>query len=75
MVVRDPESGEPMTVRRLTLKLKEPTRDGETELHILSTVPVVEARASKLVALYGKRWSIETAFFDITTTLSCEIQT
>jgi len=75
MVVRDPESGEPMTVRRMTLKLKEPTRDGDTELHILSNVPVVEARASKLVALYGKRWSIETAFFEITTTLSCEIQT
>jgi hypothetical protein len=43
----------------MTLNLKEPTRDGATELHILSHVPVVEARARKLVALYGKRWSIE----------------
>jgi hypothetical protein len=25
--------------------------------------------------VYGKRWSIETAFFEITTTLSCEMQT
>jgi hypothetical protein len=25
--------------------------------------------------LYGKRWSIGTAFFEITTTLSCEINT
>jgi hypothetical protein len=25
--------------------------------------------------LYGKRWSIETAFFEITTALSCEINT
>jgi hypothetical protein len=64
-----------MTVRRRTLKLKEPTRDGETELPILSHVPVVEARASTLVALYGKRWSLETAFCEITTTLSCELQT
>jgi hypothetical protein len=25
--------------------------------------------------VYGKRWSIETAFFEITTTLACEINT
>jgi hypothetical protein len=75
MIVRALECGEPMTVRRITIKLKEPTRDGDTELHILSNVPVVDARAGKLAVLYGKRWSIETAFFEITTTLSCEIQT
>jgi Transposase DDE domain len=75
MLVRDPESGEAMRVRRLTLKLKEPTRDGDTELHILSNVPVHRASAPHLARLYGKRWSIETAFFEITTTLSCEIKT
>jgi hypothetical protein len=75
MLVRAPEWDEPMTVRRMTLKLKEPTRDGDTELHILSTVPVADARAGKRAVLYGKRWSIETALFEITPTLSCEIQT
>jgi IS4 transposase len=75
MMVRDPEHGESMPVRRITIALKEPTRDGDTELHILSNVPVEEARASKLAVLYGKRWTIETAFFEITTTLSCEINT
>jgi hypothetical protein len=45
MLVRDPDSGEAMRVRRLTLKLKEPTRDGDTELHILSNVPVHRASA------------------------------
>jgi hypothetical protein len=64
-----------MMVRRMTLKLKEPTRDGATELHILSNVPVADARAGKLAVLDGKRWSIETAFFEITTTWSCEIHT
>ena len=63
MLVRDPESGEALRVRRLTLKLKEPTRDGDTELHILSNVPVHRASAPHLARLYGKRWSIETAFF------------
>lgn len=75
MIVRDPQSGEAMPVRRITIELTEPTRDGDTALHILSNVPAEEARARKLAVLYGKRWSIETAFFEITTTLSCEIHT
>jgi hypothetical protein len=75
LLVRDPASGETMRVRRITLKLAEPTRDGDTELHILSNVPLPRASAAHLARLYGKRWSIETAFFEITTTLSCEINT
>jgi hypothetical protein len=40
-------------------------------------IKVRDARASaaQLARLYGKRWSIETAFCEITTTLSCEINT
>jgi hypothetical protein len=75
MLVRAPDSGETMRVRRLTLKLQEPTRDGDTEIHILSNVPTPRASAAHLARLYGKRWSIETAFFEITTTLACEINT
>jgi Transposase DDE domain len=75
LLVRDPARGETMRVRRITLKLAEPTRDGDTELHILSNVPLPRASAAHLARLYGKRWSIETAFFEITTTLSCEINT
>jgi hypothetical protein len=75
MLVRDPDSGETMRVRRITLQLKEPTRDGATALYILSNVPRPRASAPQLARLYGKRWSIETAFFEITTTLSCEINT
>ncbi len=75
LLVRDPASGETMRVRRITLKLTEPTRDGDTELHILSNVPLPRASAAHLARLYGKRWSIETAFFESTTTLACEINT
>jgi Transposase DDE domain len=75
MLVRDPESGETMRIRRITITLKEPTRDGDPVLHVLSNVPVHRASAAQLARLYGKRWSIETAFFEITTTLSCEINT
>src|SRR5262249_24916594 len=38
-VVTDPETGAEMTVRRLTIALDKPTRDGETEVHLLSNVP------------------------------------
>src|SRR6516165_4308054 len=75
MLVRDPTSGEMMRVRRMTIKLTVPTRDGDTELNILSNVPNGRASAAQLARVYGKRWSIETAFFEITTTLSCEINT
>src|SRR5215831_8734043 len=62
-----PESGETMRGRRIPLTLTEPTRDGATALHILSHVPHPRASAVHLARLYGKRWSIETAFFEITT--------
>src|SRR5688572_12426393 len=75
MLVRDPTTGETMRLRRITIKLKVPTRDGDTELHILSNVPNGRAWAAQLARVYGKRWSIETAFFEITTTLTCEIDT
>jgi IS4 transposase len=75
MQVRDPATGETMRLRRITIKLRVATRDGDTELHILSNVPSGRATASQLARVYGKRWSIETAFFEITTTLTCEINT
>jgi len=51
MLVSDPVSGEALPVRRLTLARKEPTRDGDTALHLLSTIPAQEARARTLVGV------------------------
>jgi len=75
LLIRDPDGGETMRVRRITVKLIEQTRNGDTTLHILTNVPPQRASAAQLARVYGKRWSIETAFFEITTTLSCEINT
>lgn len=72
---RDPATGETMRLRRITIKLRVATRDEDMELHLLSNVPSGRATASGLARVYGKRWSIETAFFEITTTLTCEINT
>ena len=75
LLVHDSEHGATMRVRRITVQLAEPTRNGDTTLHILTNVPTPRASAVQLARLYGKRWSIETAFCEITTTLACEINT
>ena len=41
--------------------LDTPTRDGETELHLLTSLPP-EVSAATVAMLYVKRWSIESAF-------------
>lgn len=62
-----------LIVRRITLELSEPTRDGETEIHILSNVPVKDASAIRLASLYHQRWEVENAFHILTMTLTCEV--
>lgn len=71
----DPETGETFTARRITIKLDKPTKDGETELHILSNLPLEAADAVRIAELYAERWTIETAFQELTDDLRCEIDT
>lgn len=75
VVLTDPQSGETMTVRRITIHLDKPTKDGETEIHILTNLPVEVADALKVASLYADRWTIETAFQHLTEDLRCEINT
>lgn len=71
--IRD-ESGELLELRRITIELDKPTRDGDTEIHILSNLPS-RVRAKAIARLYQKRWTIETAFQELTVALKCEINT
>jgi hypothetical protein len=64
------EDGQRLRLRRIVIRLDEPTRDGETEVVLLTNVRRVRAR--KLARLYLKRWSIEGLFNVLTTTLNCE---
>lgn len=66
--------GEEITVRRVTLKLDEPTRDGDTELHLLTNLPN-KVSATTVALTYASRWQIETAFAKLTTVLKCELNT
>jgi hypothetical protein len=74
-ILTDPGTGEAMTVRRLTVVLDQPTRDGDTELHLLSNVPAADATAVVLAELYRERWQLETAFRTLTVHLRCEPNT
>jgi hypothetical protein len=67
--------GKALTLRRITIKLNRPTRDGDREIHLLTTLPSRAASARKVAQLYAKRWTIETVFQQLTETLTCEVNT
>jgi hypothetical protein len=69
------EGEQTLVLRRVTVELHEPTRDGDLELHVLSNVPATDADACQLAQMYRQRWEIENAFYVLTTTLVCEMKT
>ena len=68
-----PRTGEVMQVRRITVRLDQPTRNKDTELHVLTNLPEKHASAEQVAELYRRRWSIETAFQELTVSLRCEL--
>ena len=69
------DAGEVLILRRVTVLLDQPTRDGETELHLVTNVPPKDARAKVIAELYRRRWTIETAFQELEATLHGEVNT
>lgn len=63
-----------LIVRRITVALDTPTRDGDQEIHLLSNVLFEDASARRLAELYHDRWEIENAFYVLTMTLTCEVR-
>jgi hypothetical protein len=72
-VVLEAEDGTPLTVRRITVTLDTPTRDGDHAIHILTTVPKATASARRIARAYLARWTIETAFGHVAAWLNAEI--
>jgi len=64
--------GETRVVRRVTVVLDTPTRDGDREVHILTSLPP-EVSAAQVALLYLSRWTIESAFADLARWLDAEI--
>lgn len=69
------EGDQTLVVRRITIRLDEPTRSGETEIHLLTNLPQAHASASRVAELYLQRWTIENAFQEIEQALRSEINT
>jgi hypothetical protein len=72
-VVRD--GRQVLQVRCVRVRLKEKTRDGETEVLLLTNLPVEVADAATVADLYRRRWSVETLFQELTCHLGCEVNT
>jgi Transposase DDE domain len=68
------EDGTKHHLRRIVVKLKKATADGDWELAILTNLPR-KVSAVVVSEAYRKRWTIEGGFQDLTTTLDCEINT
>jgi hypothetical protein len=66
---------EGLKLRRIKVTLDVPTRHGDTELYLLSSVPEALADAATLARLYRQRWTIERAFLHLTVQLRCEVET
>jgi IS4 transposase len=66
--------GQTRTLRRISIELNQPTRDGDMVLHLLTNLRA-KVSALECAELYRKRWSIETLFYEVTQTLECEIKT
>ncbi len=73
--IKDPETGKTSNIRRITVKLYTPPRDGDTEIHLLTNLTVAQLSSVKVAEMYRKRWTLEQAFNELTTHLRCELNT
>lgn len=55
-----------MQVRRIVVHLNQPTRDGDTDIAMLTSLPTTIASAVEVAQLYRNRWTIENFFQSVT---------
>jgi Transposase DDE domain len=72
VTIVDP-TGKKMALRGIILQLDAPTRDGDTEMSILTNLPAAAANAIAIANVYSKRWTLETLFQALTQMLDGEI--
>ena len=73
VVVRS-DDGRKLEMRLLRIQLHNDTRDGDSEIYVLTNLPV-DVNACRIAEIYRDRWMIETAFQTLTQALRCEIET
>ena len=74
-ILVDQVTGRELKLRRITIKLKKPTRDGDYAIHLLTNLVASQVSAQRVATLYLKRWTLETAFQELTVHLRCELNT
>jgi hypothetical protein len=67
--------GKTRKLRRVTLVLDQATKEGETEIHLLTNLRKGKVNACQVAEWYRKRWTLEGVFQDLTVSLRCEINT
>jgi IS4 transposase len=68
-------AGLPVKLRRIVLRLFRPTRHGDTEIVVLTNLPVTMADAVMVSQLYRDRWQVEGLFLTVTMNFESEIKT
>jgi len=63
-----------LSCRRTVVKLREPTRHGDSEVAIFTNLPETVADATSIAELYLERWSVEKMFQVVTDVFSCELK-
>ncbi|MBO0697564.1 MAG: transposase, partial [Zavarzinella sp.] len=64
--------GQLLALRRVSVVLDKPTRDGDSEIHVLTNLPEPAADGVRVAELYRQRWTIENRFYEVAQTLNCE---
>ena len=70
--MRITQNPDAIIVRRITIELDKPTRDGDTEIHILTNLSN-NINAKRIADLYLRRWEEETAFYHMQMCLNGEL--
>ena len=65
--------GSSIIARRIIVELPQTTRDGDHKLVLMTTLPIECGDALFIAEQYRFRWTIETFFKTLTTTLRCEV--
>lgn len=66
---------ETLTLRRIVLRLAQPTRHGDNEIVCLTNLPAPHARATLVMQRYRERWPVEGRFLSVTQNFDGEIKT
>ncbi|HKB39125.1 MAG TPA: transposase [Gemmataceae bacterium] len=69
-----PYDGRALVIRRVIVQLRQPTRDGDHQIALLTNLPRQHADAVAVSEQYRHRWRIEVVMQRLTESLRCEIR-